>query len=481
MRFATLIGPDLKDLLREEPEHLREVLEEVHPEDLADILNDFDVAEAALLVTHLPPETAAPIFERLDRTRQQEIFARLDPGVSARVVEAMSADDRADLVQDLEPKERTELLERLEPEQARDVRELVKYPEHSAGGLMTTDFISVTEATSVRDAIEEVRKLGRDAETVYYVYVLHGPESMAPPSIEQPDLAERAGGYRKLLGVASLRDLLLAAPEQMLGEVMTSNVITVAPELDQEVVARTIAKYDLSAVPVVDKFQRLLGVITFDDVMDVLVAEQTEDVQKLAGVEPLAASYLDTGFWQFISARARWLVVLFVGELFTSSALSRYEESFRAVGTLVLFIPLVISSGGNSGSQSATLVIRAMAVGELHDKDALRVLTREMLQGLVLGAILGTIGFVRTILWRPHVPHQFQISLVVALTLVVVVMIGTVAGAGLPMLLRRMRFDPAVSSTPFIASLVDVLGIMAYFSVAKFILGAVIQAHTVMR
>lgn len=478
MRFATLIGPDLKDLLREEPEHLRGVLDEVHPEDIAEIVQDFDASEAALIIAHLPAETAAPIFERLERARQLEILPALEPRVAGKLIESMSADDRADLAQDLDPDLRAKLLALLEPEEARDVRELAKYAENTAGGLMTTDYIGVGIECSVRDAIEAVREHGREAETVYYVYVLHGADAAPPASGPGArEIHEREQLHRKLLGVVSLRDLLLASPEQPLSEVMTENVITVAPELDQEEVARTLAKYDLAAVPVVDKFGRLLGVITFDDVMDVLVEEQTEDVQRLAGVEPVEAGYFATGFWRFIWARARWLVLLFLGELFTSTALSRYEDAFKAVGTLVLFIPLIISSGGNSGSQSATLVIRGMAVGDIHDRDAGRVLARELGQGLVLGALLGLIGFARAMLWRPQVPHQGKIALIVAATLIVVVMIGTVVGSALPMFLRRLRFDPAVSSTPFIASLVDVLGIMAYFSIARAILGAVMSAH----
>jgi magnesium transporter len=465
MRFATLIGPELKDLLREEPTSIAEFLEEVHPEDIADIVDDLSPEEAATVMAHLPAEIAAPIFERLESARQQAVLTRMETGAAAAIVGSMASDDRADVVQELEEEPRAKILAALEPEEARDVRALSEYAENVAGGLMTTDFIGLPPHLTVRDAIEAIRERADDVETVYYVYVL-----LLPKSDE-----EQEQGPHKLLGVASLRDLLLGEASQTLTDVMTENVITVAPELDQEEVARTLAKYDLSAVPVVDKFQRLLGVITFDDVMDVLVQEQTEDVQKLAGVEPVEQGYFATGFWRFISARARWLIALFIGELFTGTALARYEHAFHSVATLVLFIPLVISSGGNSGSQSATIVIRAMAVGEIKDSDAFRVLRREFGQGLVLGLILGAIGFLRTILWRPVVAHQTKLAFIVSLTLVAVVTIGTVVGSVMPILLKRMRFDPAVSSTPFIASLVDVLGIVAYFSIAKAILGAVLS------
>jgi magnesium transporter len=468
MRFATLIGPELKDLLREEPASVAEFLEEVHPEDIADIVEDLTAEEAATVMAHIPAEIAAPIFERLEPARQQAIVARMDTSAAAAIVGSMASDDRADLVQDLEEEPREKILAALEPDEARDVRALSEFAENTAGGLMTTDFIGLPRHLTVREAIEEIRRRADEVETVYYVYVL---------LLDKADGEPEDAGPKKLLGVASLRDLLLGESTQTLGEVMTENVITVAPELDQEEVARSLAKYDLSAVPVVDKFGRLLGVITFDDVMDVLVQEQTEDVQKLAGVEPVEHGYFATGFWRFISARARWLIALFIGELFTGTALARYEDAFHTVATLVLFIPLVISSGGNSGSQSATIVIRAMAVGEIKDGDAFRVLRREFGQGIVLGLILGAIGFIRTMLWRPAIAHQFKIALIVSLTLVAVVTIGTVVGSVMPILLRRMRFDPAVSSTPFIASLVDVLGIVAYFSIAKALLGAVIAAH----
>jgi magnesium transporter len=469
MRFATLIGPELKALLREEPAALAEVLEEVHPEDIADIVDDLSSEEAALVIGHLPAEVAAPIVERLERPRQLELLERMDTAVAAKILGAMASDDRADVVQELQEEPKTKILAALEPDEARDVRALSEYADNTAGGLMTTDFIGLPQHLTVREAIGAIRQHADDVETVYYLYVLLGVGDESGASADP--------GPHKLLGVASLRDLLLSEPHQTMREVMTENVITVPPELDQEEVARTIAKYDLSAVPVVDKFGRLLGVITFDDVMDVLIEEQTEDVQKLAGVEPVEQGYFATGFWRFISARARWLVALFIGELFTGTALSRYEDAFHAVTTLVLFIPLVISSGGNSGSQSATIVIRAMAVGEIKDNDAMRVVRREFGQGIVLGLILGTIGLFRTLLWRPAVAHQTRLAFVVSLTLVAVVTIGTVVGSVMPILLKRMRFDPAVSSTPFIASLVDVLGIVAYFSIAKLLLGAVIAAH----
>ncbi|MFO0563626.1 MAG: CBS domain-containing protein, partial [Polyangiales bacterium] len=266
MRFATLIGPELKDLLREEPASVAEFLEEVHPEDIADIIDDLTAEEAATVMAHIPAEVAAPIFERLEPARQQDVLARMETNAAAAIVGSMASDDRVDLVQELEEEPREKILAALEPDEARDVRALSEFADNTAGGLMTTDFIGLPPTLTVREAIEEIRRRADEVETVYYVYVL----------LLDKGEGEGDDGPKKLLGVASLRDLLLGEGAQTLGEVMTENVITVAPELDQEEVARTLAKYDLSAVPVVDKFGRLLGVITFDDVMDVLVQEQTE-------------------------------------------------------------------------------------------------------------------------------------------------------------------------------------------------------------
>jgi magnesium transporter len=316
---------------------------------------------------------------------------------------------------------------------------------------MTTGYVSVTTMMSVSEVIQAIRKKGADAETIYYVYVL-------------------AAG-RRLDGVVSLRDLLLAEPIQKLGEIVTANVITVPPDLDQEEVAKKLAKYDLSAIPVVDARGTLLGVITVDDVIDVLTQETTEDVQKLAGVEPLDASYFQTTFWTFIRKRATWLVILFVEEFFTGSALRHYDTVIQAVAKLSYYVPLLISTGGNSGSQSASLIIRGLAVGEVKLSDWWRIAGRELAQGIVLGLILAAVGVVRVTMWGDGP----RFALLIGGTLISIVVMGCVVGSMLPLLLRRAGFDPATSSTPFIASLVDVLGIIIYFNIAQLLLSEVIQ------
>jgi magnesium transporter len=455
MRFAPLIGPELRELLREDPEQVRELLEEIHDEDLADLLADLPDDEAAALLSLLPAEEAAPIFERLDDERQADIATELGPESTALIAVEMSSDERADFIKELPEEVGGQVLAsigQIDPQAAEEIEQLSKWPERSAGSLMTTGYISVTPLMAVADVIQLIRVKGGEAETIYYVYVLTNG--------------------KMLEGVVSLRDLLLAEANQRVAEIMTSNVITVLPETDQEDVAKRLAKYDLSAIPVVDQRGLLAGVITVDDVIDVLTQEQTEDVQRFGGVEPLEASYFQTTFWTFIRKRATWLVILFVEEFFTGSALRHYDTVIQAVAKLSYYVPLLISTGGNSGSQSASLIIRGLAVGEVKLSDWPRVMARELGQGLVLGLILATVGMLRVLMWGDGP----LFAILVGSTLISIVIMGCVVGSMLPLALRRVGFDPATSSTPFIASLVDVLGIIIYFNLAQLILTEVLQA-----
>ncbi|HKQ69872.1 MAG TPA: magnesium transporter [Polyangiaceae bacterium] len=455
MRFAPLIGPELHELLREDPDQVSQLLEEIHDEDLADLIADLPDDEAAEILARLPAEEAAPIFERLDDERQEAIVTELGPESTAQIAVEMSSDERADLIKELPEDVGGQVLanlEQLDPKAAEDAEQLIKWPERSAGSLMTTDYISVTPFMSVSEVIQSIRKKGAEAETIYYVYALTQNQ--------------------RLEGVVSLRDLLLAEPNVRVAEILTSNVITVPPQMDQEEVAKKLAKYDLSAIPVVDERGVLCGVITVDDVIDVLTQEQTEDVLKLAALEPLEASYFQTTFWTFIRKRATWLVILFVEEFFTGSALRHYDTVIQAVAKLSYYVPLLISTGGNSGSQSASLIIRGLAVGEVKLSDWWRIVGRELGQGLVLGLILAAVGIGRVMMWGDGP----RFALLIGGTLIGIVVMGCVVGSMLPLALRRVGFDPATSSTPFIASLVDVLGIIIYFNLAQLILADVIQS-----
>jgi magnesium transporter len=454
MRFAPLIGPEIKQLLREDPEQIRELLEEIHDEDLADLIADLPDDEAAELLALLPTEEAAPIFERLDDERQAAIVTELGPESTAQIAVEMSSDERADLIKELPEEVGGQVLaslEQINPQVAEDVEALTQWAERSAGGLMTTDYVSVTPLMTVSEVIQTIRNKGAEAETIYYVYAL--------------------SANKRLEGVVSLRDLLLADGPVRVAEILTSNVITVPPEMDQEETAKRLAKYDLNAIPVVNDNGVLLGVITVDDVIDVLTQEQSEDVQKLAGVAPLEGSYFQTTFWTFIRKRGPWLVILFVEEFFTGSALRHYDAVLQAVTRLSYYVPLLISTGGNSGSQSSTLIIRGLAVGDIKLKDWWRIAIRELGQGVVLGVALAVIGMIRALTWG----DGWQFAIVIGTTLVGIVIMGCTVGSMLPLILRRIGFDPATSSGPFIASLVDVLGIVIYFNVAQLVLSEVIQ------
>jgi magnesium transporter len=457
MRLAPLIGPDLQDAIAIGPEAVREAVSEFHPEDIAELLEDLSAHEAMVLVRALPTEEAADVVERLSPQRQVLIFNAIDTGRAVELLGEMDPDDRVDLLQELEEEDARSLLaalERREPEAAEEVRELERYEPETAGGLMTTEFAALPPETKVWEAMEAARRFGREemAEMLYYIYVC------------------RPNG--ELLGVVSLRDLILSEPGQPLSEIMTENVFQVSAFDDQEKVAHAMARYDLAALPVVDNLSRMLGVVTIDDVVDVVIEEATEDAQKMGGVVPLEDSYFATGWAEFVWKRGSWLVLLFIAQLLTATVIRENRDMLAATVELVLFIPLIIASGGNAGSQSATLIIRAMAVGELRPGDWVRVAGRELLIGLSLGIALGLMGFVRG--WfAGETVDPLAIATAVGISILAIVTLSTMIGSLLPLLIRRAGLDPAVSSTPFIASVVDVLGLLVYFAVAQLILHVV--------
>ncbi|WP_394848538.1 magnesium transporter [Pendulispora brunnea] len=458
MRLATLLSPDLKQLLREDPDQVRELLDEIHAEDLADIVSELEPDEAAQLLARLPADEAAPIFERLDETEQEELAELMAPESVAHIASEMEPDDRADLfsvLPDAIGDKILETLERVDPEAAEAVREIEKWPDTSAGHLMTTNYVYVQPSVRVEEALQAVRAYSIENENIpiYNVYAL------------TPD--------DKVVGIASLRDLIVNPGKELLENVLRTNIISVPPDMDQEEVARRMAKYDLNAMPVIATDGTLLGVITIDDVIDVLTQEQTEDVQKLGGIEPLDVPYFQTRFGEFIRKRGGWLVILFVGEFFTQTALRFYDPVFQVLQGASYYIPLLISAGGNSGSQSSTLIIRGLAVGEIRGRDWWRVLLRELAMGLVLGAILGVIGFARVLMYRDQ---SMAFAFTIAVTLVGIVVTGCTIGSMLPLVLKKIGLDPATSSTPFIASLVDVAGIVVFVHVARIVMANVLAA-----
>lgn len=451
MDVSRLLLPDLDEVLRDAPDQVREVLAELHPADTAELLNALTAEQQARVIPYLPDDQVAEVLDHLGTGRRAPVFARLPAEVQVRVAENMSADDRADMFARLEPEVRDAVLARMPKEEAKDVRELMSYPPNTAGSLMTTDIVAIPHDLTVGEVLERVRQIAEETETVSYVY-----------------LTDRLTG--KLMGVLSLRELVLNKSTRQAVEVMNDNVVTVDALTDQEEVARLISKYGFIALPVVDDNQRLLGICTVDDMVDVVVQEGTEDIQKLGGMQAFDAPYFATPFWNLFRKRAGWLVVLLLGQMLTITALRHYDGALRSVEALMWFIPMIISSGGNSGSQTATLLVRGLAVGEIHLRDATRVLVRELWMGMALGFLLGVLGVLRVYL----VTWELGIALTVGASLMGVVVFGCLTATVMPLLLRKLGLDPAVSSAPFIASLVDVTGIIIYVNIAIWFLGVVL-------
>ncbi|MBL9089451.1 MAG: magnesium transporter [Planctomycetia bacterium] len=387
---------------------------------------------------------------------QAWILRALRPDERRSWIRLLAPDDVADLLQAIPAEERPAYVALLDETTQKDVAGLLAFAEDDAGGLMHPRYVRIRPDLSVDEAITYLRKAARDKlGTLYYAYVLDAESH--------------------LLGVVSLRDLFVATPDKRVRDVMRTEVVVADETMDQEALARLFKQHRLFAVPVVDPERRMKGIVTFDDIGAVLEEEATEDIQKIGGTEALDTPYMRTPFPQMVRKRAGWLAVLFVGELFTASAMSRFEDEIKAATVLSLFIPLIISSGGNSGSQATTLVIRALALGEVTLKDWWRVVRRELASGVVLGLLLAPIGMARILLWQvfrlgDYTDHYVLVSLTVGLSVVGVVTWGTLAGSMLPFLLRRLRLDPASASAPFVATLVDVSGLVIYFTLASLIL-----------
>lgn len=448
--IAALLVPDILALLDESPGDLAAETEEMHAADLANVVEALPPERVGDFLRALPSNRAAQVLEYLDEELRAEFLEHVSTEQAAEIISQMTPDDRADVLEGLEEETADEILSDL-PDQARQETErLLQFEPDTAGGLMTTGFVSVKKSQSIEEALRQVRTAARSGrrDAMHAIYVV-----------------DEDG---RLVGVMSLRELVAAPDGTSVAEGMHTEVVSVPATADREEVARITSDYDLVAVPVLDGFGRLVGVITVDDVIDAIVEEQTEDVQRLGAVQPLEDPYFVASFWDLVRRRVVWLVVLFIGGIFTSTAMKSYQSTIAAVTFLATFLPLIISSGGNSGSQSATLIIRGLAVGDVEIADVLRVLLREIGQGLALGACLGLIGFLLII---AGTDHGALFGSAVALSIVLVVLMGTVVGSMLPLLLRRLGFDPAVASSPFVASVVDVTGIIIYFTVARRLLG----------
>lgn len=407
----------------------------------------------------LPRVDAEELFLSFGPDEQIELINDLPPAEKRSWVRLLALDDAADFIQRLEPDNRQEVLMLLDEVSRNEVMGLMAYAEDEAGGVMNPRYFRLRPDMSVEEALRYLRAQARTpVETIYYAYVLDYDQ--------------------KLLGVVSFRELLLATPQKRVREIMKTELVTVPEEMDREEIAALFSSHQYMALPVVDEEGRMKGIVTYDDIVDVVQKETTEDVQKIGGMQALEAPYFKTSFFEMMKKRAGWLMILFVGEMFTATAMARYEEQIAKAVVLALFIPLIISSGGNSGSQASTLIIRSLAIREIRLRDWWRVMIREAMAGVVLGACLGTIGFLRVVLWQQWNPilgeHYLVLGATVAASLVGVVLWGSLSGAMLPFALRKFGLDPATASAPLVATLVDVTGLVIYFSVASLLLSGIL-------
>jgi magnesium transporter len=422
------------------------------PADIADGLNELPREAAAKVVAALPFHLAVETFDEPSLEGRDEIVELLSDAVAIPLIQAMSADQQVRLFRGLKESDRSRLLHVLDAPTRNQLRLLMSYPPQSAGGLMTTEFVGIPSGWTALEVRRHISQVGEAKETVYAIYVLE----------------EKT---QRLLRVISLREVIMAESDTPVMEIGEGRKpVTTRPLTDREDVARLISRYDLLAIPVLDEAGHVLGIVTVDDVIDALISEQTEDVQKMGGMEALGEPYMEIGLLNMIRKRAGWLCALFLGEMLTATAMGHFEHEISKAVVLALFIPLIISSGGNSGSQATSLIIRAMALREVSLVDWWRVAVREIPAGLALGSILGVIGIIRIVLWQhfgwyDYGEHYLLVGMTVGTALVGVVLFGSLAGSMLPFLLRRVGFDPASASAPFVATLVDVTGLVIYFTV----------------
>ncbi len=442
-RFEEIISSEDKLLIQE-------FLNDQNISDVAELIYNNESYECQI-ISILSIHRATSVFKILELPTQKRIIKNLPALKTTELLNELPADDRVAFLEELPTSIVRDLIKTLDPDERKVTLELLGYPENSVGRLMTPDYVFVYEENSVKEVIETIRKYAKNSETIDVIYVVN-------------DKGE-------LLDDIRIREFILAEPDTKVQDIMDGRFIALHVNDDQEIASDAFKMNNRVALPVVDSKNILLGIITIDDVLWVAEEEFSEDIQKIGGTEALDEPYLDMPFWKLIGKRAPWLVILFFGELLTASAMSFFEDEIKKVLVLNMLVPLIISSGGNTGSQASTLIIQAMAKSEITIADWFKILTREIKSGLVLGGILGMVGFLRTYMWSYIEPtlygnHTFLLAMVTGISVLGVVLWGTLAGSMLPIFLKRLKFDPATSSAPFVATLVDVTGIVIYFSVA---------------
>jgi magnesium transporter len=451
MSLAKVIGPDIAELIRENPQELAAAVANIHPADIAELLDDLPREDRLTLFEALPPGQGAAVLSELKGETLRLILHRASPAKLGAELDRLPADEVTFLLEHLTQRQRETILQKMSPRDAAGVERLQRYPTRTAGRLMTEKFATIRPEWTVAETLDHLKRIDPEVETVQSLYAV-----------------DEEG---RLVGYVSLRRLFPAPPDKRIADMMERRLLTVNPETPQEEVARLVSKYDVHAIPVVDAESRLLGIITVDDVIDILIEEQTEDALHMGGVsateETVEHGYFATKPLRNVRLRFNWLLLMFVTETFTGTVLRHYESELAKVVALAFFIPLLIGTGGNSGSQTVTTIVRGLAVGEIRMRDFLRVLLREGGSGVILGLALGLVGFGRALLWGSTVP----LALTVGVSILAICAWANTVGSMIPMLATLFKIDPTIMSAPLIATLVDATGLIIYFTIAKTFLG----------
>ncbi|MDY6104141.1 MAG: magnesium transporter [Acetatifactor sp.] len=427
---------------------LRQYLEELNDADIAGLMDQLSKEDMFRVFRILPKDLAADVFAYLDVDNQQVIITSLSDREAAHVINNLMADDAADLMEEMPASVVKRLLANASSETRRDINHLLQYPEDSAGSIMTVEYVDLKESLTVNQAIERIRKVGLDSETINICYVLDA--------------------QRKLVGTVALRYLLLSDPDEVIGDIMHENVIAINTLMDQEEVARQFKKYDFISMPVVDNENRLVGIITVDDIVDIMEEETTEDMEKMAAIVPSDKPYMKTGVWETYKKRIPWLLLLMVSATFTGAIISSFQDALKVCAVLMAFVPMLMDTGGNAGGQASVTVIRGLSLGEIAYRDVPRVVWKEIRVALACGATLAAANFLKLLIFdRVGV----TVAIVVCATLIAAVMMAMLVGCLLPIGAKRLGFDPAVMASPFITTIVDALSLLVYFGVAKAIMG----------
>ena len=440
---------EIKELLdTKQYTKLRQYLAELNDADIAVLMEELDEGELLKVFRILPKDLAADVFSYLDLDNQHMIITSLSDKEAGNIINNLMADDAVDMLEEMPANVVKKLLAYASPDVRRDINQLLRYPEDSAGSIMTVEYVDLKESLTVNEAIERVRKVGVDSETIDVCYVLDS--------------------QRKLLGTVALRYLLLSQGDELIGDIMHENVISINTHMDQEEVAGQFKKYDFNTMPVVDNEERLVGIITVDDIVDIMVEETTEDMEKMAAIVPSDKPYMKTSVWETFKKRIPWLLLLMVSATFTGHIITAFEEALSVYVALTAFIPMLMDTGGNAGGQASVTVIRGLSLGEIEYRDVPKVVWKEIRVAILCGTVLAGANFLKLLLLDKV---GVAVALVVCITLLAAVLMAMLVGCILPVVAKRLGFDPAVMSSPFITTIVDALSLIVYFQVATMILG----------